>query len=117
MAVDMFIKVGTIEGESVDKTHAGKIDVLAWSWGMSQSGTTHQGGGGGAGKVNGELLSYLFFEQEFLAAAVALGQKDARRLIDTSTQQLSWQIHMEEDGRTADLRHDLSRSAQNIRTE
>lgn len=72
---------------------------------------------GGAGKVNGELLSYLFFEQEFLAAAVALGQKDARRLIDTSTQQLSWQIHMEEDGRPADLRHDLSRSAQNIRTE
>lgn len=58
MAVDMFIKVGTIEGESVDKVHAGKIDVLAWSWGMSQSGTTHQGGGGGAGKVNVQDISF-----------------------------------------------------------
>ena len=58
MAVDMFIKVGDITGESVDKTHAGKIDVLAWSWGMSNSGTTHQGGGGGAGKVNVQDLSF-----------------------------------------------------------
>jgi type VI secretion system secreted protein Hcp len=58
MAIDMFIKVGTIEGESVDKTHKGKIDVLAWSWGMSQSGTTHQGGGGGSGKVNVQDISF-----------------------------------------------------------
>jgi type VI secretion system secreted protein Hcp len=58
MAVDMFIKVGTIAGESVDKTHAGKTDVLAWSWGMSQSGTTHQGGGAGAGKVNVQDISF-----------------------------------------------------------
>ena len=58
MAVDMFIKVGDITGESVDKTHAGKIDVLAWSWGMNNSGTTHQGGGGGSGKVNVQDLSF-----------------------------------------------------------
>ncbi|MCK9688689.1 type VI secretion system tube protein Hcp, partial [Scleromatobacter humisilvae] len=35
MAMDMFIKIGSLKGESVDKTHAGEIDVLAWSWGMS----------------------------------------------------------------------------------
>lgn len=58
MAVDMFIKVGDITGESTDKVHAGKIDVLAWSWGMSNSGTTHMGGGGGAGKVNVQDLSF-----------------------------------------------------------
>lgn len=57
MAVDMFLRVGDIKGEAEDKTHAGKIDVLAWSWGMSQSGTTHIGGGGGAGKVNVQDLS------------------------------------------------------------
>jgi type VI secretion system secreted protein Hcp len=51
MAVDMFIKMGTIKGESQDKTHKDEIDILAWSWGGSQSGTTHMGGGGGAGKV------------------------------------------------------------------
>ncbi len=57
MAVDMFIKVGDIEGESTDDKHGKEIDVLAWSWGMSQSGTTHMGGGGGAGKVNVQDLS------------------------------------------------------------
>ncbi|MGV8719825.1 type VI secretion system receptor/chaperone Hcp, partial [Pseudomonas aeruginosa] len=49
MAVDMFIKIGDVKGESKDKTHAEEIDVLAWSWGMSQSGSMHMGGGGGAG--------------------------------------------------------------------
>lgn len=58
MAVDMFIKVGDITGESKDKTHKGKIDVLAWSWGMSNSGTTHMGGGGGSGKVSVQDLSF-----------------------------------------------------------
>lgn len=58
MAVDMFIKIGDLKGESVDKTHKDEIDVLAWSWGMSQSGTTHMGPGGGAGKVNVQDLSF-----------------------------------------------------------
>ena len=35
-AVDMFIKIGDIKGESTDKTHKGEIDVLAWSWGASR---------------------------------------------------------------------------------
>lgn len=51
MAVDMFIKIGDVKGESQDKSHGEEIDVLAWSWGMSQSGSMHVGGGGGAGKV------------------------------------------------------------------
>lgn len=58
MAVDMFIKIGSLKGESADATHKGEIDVLAWSWGMSQSGTTHQGTGAGAGKVNVQDLSF-----------------------------------------------------------
>jgi len=58
MAVDMFFKIGDIKGESQDKKHPGEIDVLAWSWGMSNSGTTHIGGGGGAGKVNVQDLSF-----------------------------------------------------------
>ena len=31
------------------------FDVLAWSWGVRNSGSTHQGGGAGAGKVNTTL--------------------------------------------------------------
>lgn len=52
MAVDMFLKLDTVDGESKDKAHAKEIDVLAWSWGMSNSGSAHTGGGAGAGKVN-----------------------------------------------------------------
>lgn len=58
MAVDMFIKIGDVKGEAQDKTHMDEIDVLAWSWGMSQSGSTHMGGGSGAGKVNVQDLSF-----------------------------------------------------------
>ena len=58
MAVDMFIKIGAVDGESVDSKHKKDIDVLAWSWGASQSGTTHVGTGGGAGKVNVQDLSF-----------------------------------------------------------
>ena len=57
MAVDMFLKLDDVKGESKDSKHKDEVDVLAWSWGMSQSGTTHMGGGGGAGKVNVQDLS------------------------------------------------------------
>lgn len=57
MAVDMFLKLDDIKGESQDAKHPNEIDVLAWSWGLSQSGTTHSGSGGGAGKVNVQDLS------------------------------------------------------------
>jgi len=55
----MFIVIGDIKGEAQDSVYKAKgaIDVLAWSWGMSQSGSTHMGSGGGAGKVNVQDLS------------------------------------------------------------
>ena len=58
MAVDMYLEIDGVKGESKDKTHKDKIDVLAWSWGMSQSGTMHAGGGGGAGKVSVQDISF-----------------------------------------------------------
>jgi type VI secretion system secreted protein Hcp len=63
MAVDMFMvfdESSKIKGETQDKTFKLKhgIDVLAWSWGLSQSGTTHMGSGGGAGKANFQDLSF-----------------------------------------------------------
>lgn len=64
MAIDMFMKLGDIKGESQDKTHKDEIDVLAWSWGLSQSGTMHMGTGGGAGKVNVQDLSFTKFSDK-----------------------------------------------------
>jgi type VI secretion system secreted protein Hcp len=61
MAVNMFLKIDDIKGESVDKTHKDWIDVMSWSWGMSHSGTTHADPGGGAGKVSVNDLSFTHF--------------------------------------------------------
>lgn len=52
MTVDCFMKLDGIEGDSVAKDHEGEIDVLAWSWGMTNSGTTHIATGGGGGVVS-----------------------------------------------------------------
>lgn len=57
MAVDMFLKIEGVEGESADDKHKGEIDVLSFSWGMSQSGSMHIAGGGGSGKVNVQDMS------------------------------------------------------------
>ena len=57
MAVDMFLKIDGLDGESVDAVHTDEMDILAWSWGMSQSGTMHMGKGGGAGKVSVQDIS------------------------------------------------------------
>lgn len=57
MAVDQFLKIAGVEGESKDAKHAKEIDVLAWSWGMSQSGSFHSGGGGGSGKASFQDIS------------------------------------------------------------
>jgi type VI secretion system secreted protein Hcp len=39
-AVDMFLDITGIPGESTDPIHTNQVDVLAWSWGMYNSGTT-----------------------------------------------------------------------------
>lgn len=53
MAVDIILVIDGIFGETQLDPYQNKgIDVLAWNWGMSQSGTTHMGPGGGSGKVN-----------------------------------------------------------------
>lgn len=64
MAVDIFLKIEGIDGESKDSAHTDEIDVLAWSWGMSQSGTFHVGGGGGAGKANFQDLSFTHYHDK-----------------------------------------------------
>src|SRR5215217_816127 len=51
-AVDYFLKLDGIKGESQDAKHKDEIDLESWTWGESQMGTQSNGGGGGAGKVS-----------------------------------------------------------------
>lgn len=59
MAVDMFLVIKGADGETKDDKYKGDkgMDVLAWSWGVSNSGTFHAGGGGGSGKANFQDIS------------------------------------------------------------
>jgi type VI secretion system secreted protein Hcp len=50
-AVDYFLQITGVEGESVDAKHKGWLDVESWSWGESHPAPVSPGGGGGAGKV------------------------------------------------------------------
>ena len=47
-AVDYFLKIDGVEGESTDSRHKGEIEIESWSWGVTQS--TSGAGGSRAGK-------------------------------------------------------------------
>ena len=50
-AVDYFIKLEGIKGESADAKHKDEIDIESWSWGETMASKSGPGGGAGAGKV------------------------------------------------------------------
>ncbi|WP_380180328.1 Hcp family type VI secretion system effector [Kalamiella sp. sgz302252] len=52
MAIDTYLKVDGVTGESKDSNHTGWIDINSFTWGASQPGNMAVGGGGGVGKVN-----------------------------------------------------------------
>lgn len=63
MAVDALLNIEgpDIKGESRIDGHDNWVDVYAWNFGMTQSGTFHTGRGGGAGKVNVQDLTITKF--------------------------------------------------------
>lgn len=84
MAVDMFLKLDGIKGEAADSKHKEEIDVLSWSWGASNSGTMHVGGGGGAGKANIQDITVTKFvdsSSHKLLKAVSTGQHIKQALL------------------------------------
>ncbi|MGE8657915.1 MAG: Hcp family type VI secretion system effector [Achromobacter sp.] len=61
MAHDIFLKVDGIEGEAEDSTHKNEIEVLSWSWNVSQQSNMHMGSGGGTGKASVDDLTFEHF--------------------------------------------------------
>jgi type VI secretion system secreted protein Hcp len=58
MALNAYLKIEGIKGESTATEHKDEIDVMSFSWGVAQSGTIG-GGGGGAGKASAEDFSFV----------------------------------------------------------
>lgn len=63
MAVDMFIEIKGADGETTDAKFGPKkaIDVLAWSWGLTNSVNMNAGTGAGSGKVQFQDLSFTHY--------------------------------------------------------
>ena len=59
MAVDMFLKLDGIDGESQDAAHKGEIEIFSFSWGVNQTVAVGGGtGGAGAGKASFQDLHF-----------------------------------------------------------
>ena len=58
MAIDYFLKLDGVPGESHDATHHNEIDLLSFSWGANQPGNFAQGTGGSGGKVSMSDFSF-----------------------------------------------------------
>lgn len=50
MSASIFLKLEGVTGDSTKRDN--EIDVISWSWDMSQPGTAHMGKGAGAGRVS-----------------------------------------------------------------
>ena len=59
MPSDIFAKLGDIKGESLDAKHKDEIEVLSYSWGVSNNLPPGSGGGGGAGKATFHDISFV----------------------------------------------------------
>ena len=58
MASDIFAKIGDIKGESLDDKHKDEIEVLSFSWGVTNHAMP-SGSGGGTGKATFQDLSFV----------------------------------------------------------
>jgi len=61
MAVDALLKIEgpEINGESQIEGHVDEIQILSWSWGVMQSGTSSMGGGMSAGRVSMQNFTFV----------------------------------------------------------
>lgn len=81
-AVDFFLKIDGVEGESNDPSHKCEIDVLSWNWSESRSG--RPGADSGAGKVHMNDVIFTFTANKAvpqLSIAVASGQRFPKAIL------------------------------------
>jgi type VI secretion system secreted protein Hcp len=82
-AVDYFLKIDGIEGETGQDKHKGEIELESWSFGETNQGSFSRSGGGGAGKVNMQDFHFTMLVNKaspklFLACATGEHIKSAK---------------------------------------
>ena len=59
MAISNFLKLDGIDGESTDRSHRNEIELLSWSWGMTNETPASGGGGSGVGRATPQALLFV----------------------------------------------------------
>lgn len=68
-ATDLYLNIAGIKGEATVKGYEGSTKLLAWSWGLSNSGAV----AGGAGKINLQDLSWTqYLDSSYIQLYAAL---------------------------------------------
>jgi type VI secretion system secreted protein Hcp len=75
MAADIFLDLEGVDGESKDQEYTGKIDVLSFSWNISNGCDMSVGGGGGQGKA---CFGEIAMTMPYSKASPVLAQKCAQ---------------------------------------
>ena len=75
MAIDTHIKFDGVEGESTHQDHKSEIEVLSWSWGVTNLSSAATGGGSGRGKA---LPQEFHFMHMYDKASPVLAKKCAQ---------------------------------------
>jgi type VI secretion system secreted protein Hcp len=86
MAIELFLKLTGIDGESIDAKHKGEIDVLAWSWGLSHEVASTGGVPTGRTKIESisiqklvDLASPLLLSASAQSKSISDGMLTARK--------------------------------------
>ena len=91
MAVDIFMVISTVNGESTDAQFPKSIQVASWHWGMTQSGNTHSSTG--KWRRKSECWRSVIYEDRRLDESNArpgLLQRDSLRQGNTLDAQGGW---------------------------
>lgn len=59
--IDTHLKLDGVDGESTHKDHKGEIELLSWSWGVSNATSATSGSGSGKGKATPGDLAFTHF--------------------------------------------------------
>jgi type VI secretion system secreted protein Hcp len=74
VAIDYFLHIDGVEGESVDAKHKGWLDLESWSWGETQTHAAPVGGGGKVSMQDVHFVTRVSKASPALFLACAAGQ-------------------------------------------
>jgi type VI secretion system secreted protein Hcp len=68
MAMDLFLKIDDVKGESTDAKHKGEVELVSWAWGLTRGATSN----GTTGRANIQEVRFTKFADKSTPALFKL---------------------------------------------